>query len=382
MVRRTGLKSSLFCIALSIATCQVAPAQHASQNAIGKSVNLSLVSDEFDIPVHITANPFRPDEIVVVERDGLAKRLSKIDHTVRDLLDIEILVHETHPHGLMSLAYSNKMDGDLSEFFVNYIDTQGDLVVARFPDNRGKLVDDEQLSVVLKVARITPNPHGSQLYMNLDNSLIVTTGDGEEAPSPPSHAAQSPKSLLGKVLRITPQRSPGYTIPSNNPFQQSKESLPEIWALGFRNPDSVTVDPETNQIYVIDNGPNWHEINLVEAGKNYGWDTMEGSDCVSQPCPKERMTTPIVKIQRSSGRSRVIGGVLYRGKRIPQLQGSFIFAESSTGAIFAAERNPDSSWRYSVLATITKKEVSAIGADANGEVFIATRDGQLFEMKE
>jgi glucose/arabinose dehydrogenase len=278
----------------------------------------------------------------------------------------------------MSISYSNKVEGGVGEFFANYIDTQGDLVVARFPDRAGKLVDEEQMSVVIKVAQIAPNSHGSQVHTRLDNSLLVTTGDGGEQPKKVPHAAQSSRSLLGKALRVIPQTSGGYTAPKDNPFSTDASVLPEIWARGFHNPEHVSIDSETEDVFVIDNSAGVFEVNIVQAGKNYGWDEMEGSKCRNSGCSLSSFTAPALSIPRSSPGARLIGGAVYRGKKLPSLTGRFIFAETTSATLFAAEPGTDQTWRYSPIATIPKKEISAIGPDAAGEVYVATRDGSLF----
>jgi hypothetical protein len=73
---------------------------------------------------------------------------------------------------------------------------------------------------------------------------------------------------------------------------------------------------------------------------------------------------------------------VYRGKKIPSLTGRFIFAEATSATLFAAEPGTDRKWLYSAIATIPKKEISAIGRDASGEIYVATRDGSLFEIGE
>lgn len=352
-----------------------------AQQIAGQGVQLSLISDEFDLPVGITFNPSRPEEIIIVERDGLAKSLSKKDGTTRELLEIEDLVNETHHHGLMSLAYSNHMEAGTGEFFANYIDIQGDLVVARFPDNGGQVVDDSQMSVILKIAQIGPNSHGSQLYTLRDGSLLVTTGDGEEQPKISTHAAQSPRSLLGKVLRIFPHKAGKYTVPKDNPFVKDSASLPEVWALGFDNPSHLSVDPSTGDVFVLDNSTQRLEINLTQSGKNYGWDEMEGSTCRTTGCSTSSYTPPIIEIPRSSKTAGLVGGAVYRGKKLPHLTGRFIFADSASSTIFAAESTSDKSWHHVAIATLPKKQITAIGQDATGELFVSTRDGAIFEIR-
>jgi glucose/arabinose dehydrogenase len=349
-----------------------------AQQQSADSVRLSLFSDEFDLPVQITSNPFRPDEIVVVERDGLAKSISKRDRSIREVLDIEDLINENHRHGLMSISYSNKSEGGVGEFFANYIDIQGDLVVVRFPDRSGKLVDEQQMSVVIKVAQISANTYGSQLHTRLDNSLLVTTGDGGDSPTNTASAAQSPRSLLGKVLRVIPKGTGGYSAPTDPPTANANAALPEVWASGFRNPEYLSIDSTTGDVFVVDNGATQLEINVVQANKNYGWDQMEGNTCLKSGCNATAYSSPALALQKTSADARLIGGVVYRGKNIPELAGKFIFAENSSATLFAAELGSDKTWRYSAIATVPKKEISAIGQDASGEVYVATRDGSLF----
>ena len=135
--------------------------------------------------------------------------------------------------------------------------------------------------------------------------------------------------LLGNILRINVDSSfngMSYGIPSDNPFIGNTEGFrEEIFAWGLRNPWRFSIDFETGQFWAGDVG--WRrveEVDLIENGKNYGWRTMEGSECAnpnnpSNPlpsCDQTGLTLPIIEHVRSSGRASITGGYIYCGQSL------------------------------------------------------------------
>lgn len=118
-------------------------------------------------------------------------------------------------------------------------------------------------------------------------NLIIMHGDG-------SHGYDSFKDVvgggqnndaLGKMLRINPLKSGNkpYTIPSTNPFVKNKKYIPELYAVGFRNPHNVCFS-KTHGLFAVDVGRhNVEEVNIVKPGKNYGWAKREGTFVHLQP---------------------------------------------------------------------------------------------------
>jgi len=104
---------------------------------------------------------------------------------------------------------------------------------------------------------------GARMAFGRDGMLYVASGDrnwGERAQDPSSH--------LGKMIRITDDGK----VPPDNPFVAREGYLPEIYTLGHRNPTGLTVHPDTGALWSTEFGPRGgDELNLVEAGKNYGW---------------------------------------------------------------------------------------------------------------
>jgi aldose sugar dehydrogenase len=104
---------------------------------------------------------------------------------------------------------------------------------------------------------------GSRMVFGKDGRLFVTLGDrGHHAD------AQQLASLHGKIVRINPDGS----VPGDNPFVHLPGANPAIWALGFRDPQGIAVEPTTGKVWATDHGPaGGDEVNLIEPAHNYGW---------------------------------------------------------------------------------------------------------------
>lgn len=104
---------------------------------------------------------------------------------------------------------------------------------------------------------------GSRMVLAPDGTLYITAGERGE-----KEQAQNPQKHQGKVVRVKPDGS----LPEDNPFVSSKEVLPEIFSTGHRNPQGLTLNPYTGELWEIEHGPQGgDEINILKAGANYGW---------------------------------------------------------------------------------------------------------------
>jgi len=218
---------------------------------------------------------------------------------------------------------------------------------------------------------------GDQDYGN----LYVTEGEdyAGEIPGPSRVLAQQLNSLLGKILRITPNvnlrpkdmlsANGHYRIPFSgsdpNPFISVPGARAEIYAYGFRHPHRMTWDPVTNTMLVNDIGANsWEEVDIITKGGNYGYSEREGNEQFftlpnaasttgSQMDPQvpfpaddhikvEDLPDPVAPLYPAALYSHKDGdaigsGFVYRGKLMPQLRGKYIFNDISTGRIFYAD---------------------------------------------
>jgi aldose sugar dehydrogenase len=112
--------------------------------------------------------------------------------------------------------------------------------------------------------------YGGRLAFAPDGKLFITSGDRQKF-----DPAQDTSMNLGKMIRINSDGS----IPNDNPFVNRKGGLPDTWSSGHRNPLGVALHPETNKVWISEMGPKGgDEVNVPEAGKNYGWPIVSNGD--------------------------------------------------------------------------------------------------------
>ena len=301
-------------------------------------------------------------------------------------LDITPLVSCCGERGFLSMAFHPRYLEN-GFFFVNYTNTAGDTVVARYrvsSSNRDR-ADAGSGVVLLTIGQPFANHNGGQLQFGPDGYLYVGMGDGGSGNDPFCHA-QRGDSLLGKMLRIDVDRNVGappfYGIPPDNPFAGPGNPLDEVWASGLRNPWRFSFDRATGDLWIGDVGQGAREEidfqpRASRGGENYGWKMMEGTICGGGgtsgcpagvlPCNAPSLVLPIFQYSHGSGECSVTGGYVYRGTRIPQLTGVYVYGDYCSGRI----------WGGSQLLTPRAPRLTSFGEDAQGELYLVTEDGSL-----
>jgi glucose/arabinose dehydrogenase len=139
--------------------------------------------------------------------------------------------------------------------------------------HRAKLVNDALVDgqdIFVADTRGRPGHFGSRLAFDGKGHVFMTVGDRQAPPEGDltAHPAQDLSTHQGKVLRLMEDG----TVPKDNPFVGRSGAKPEIWSYGHRNPQGLVVHPTTGAVWATEHGPQGgDELNLVEAGKNYGW---------------------------------------------------------------------------------------------------------------
>jgi hypothetical protein len=137
----------------------------------------------------------------------------------------------------------------------------------------------------------------------------------------------------------------------------------------------------TGKLFVGDVGQNSREeINIVENGKNYGWDIMEGSlfhEPVGDP-ETAGLEFPIWEYGRNEGIA-VIGGYVYHGTSLQSLQSKYIYGDYGSGRIWALTEDPSGNWENELLID-TSLTISSFGLDAQNELYICAFDGRIHKL--
>ena len=212
----------------------------SSDNAAWPQIKLR---GNLEMPVQITNAADGTGRIFVVEQRGRIRVISDGALLPDPFLDISEHVSCCVEQGLLSVAfppdYVNKR-----HFYVNYTNTEGDTVIARYKlTSDPNIADPQSAEVILRIDQ----PHkvhngGHMAFGPKDGYLYIGSGDGG-AMGDPENLAQDPSTLLGKILRINVESGASpYAIPEDNPFVQTAGYRGEIWALGLRNPWGFTFD--------------------------------------------------------------------------------------------------------------------------------------------
>ncbi len=229
--------------------------------------------------------------------------------------------------------------------------------------------------------------NGGDVTFGLDGMLYVTSGDGT-SDSDTNLRGQGLNHLLAKLLRIDvdhPDQGRMYGIPSDNPFVDTPGARRETWAYGLRNPWRITTDRKTGHIWVGNNGQDlFEQAYLIKRGANYGWSVYEGSEIFY--ADRQRGPTPLVPptVQHDHSEARSLtGGIVYYGTRYPELRGSYIYGDYSTGKIWVVKHDGQQLQWHRELADSTL-QITGFGVDSRGEILIADHrgngEGGLYEL--
>jgi glucose/arabinose dehydrogenase len=288
-------------------------------------------------------------------------------------LDVSALVSCCGERGLLGLAFHPRYAAN-GLFYVNYTNTAGDTVIARYQvSGDPNLADPASAQILLTVGQPFANHNGGQLAFGPDGFLYIALGDGGSGDDP-GNRAQNLGTLLGKILRIDVDGASPYAIPGDNPFRTTQGAQPEIWAYGLRNPWRFSFDREFGDLFIADVGQNTlEEVNFQPAasagGENYGWRVMEGTQCYppGSSCDPSGLTPPVVDYSHALGCS-VTGGYVYRGTAYPRMRGVYFYGDYCSGRLWGLTRDGGTWTSQELLAT--GPSISSFGEDEAGELFL------------
>jgi glucose/arabinose dehydrogenase len=329
---------------------------------------------EFKDPVQVVFNDNDATVMYVVEKDGIINNVSldKDNENKAIILDIRDRVGVTHSEeGLLSMALhpSFTSTGEIFVWYTAQKPKRG--ILSKFTQEEGgKNINPASEKILLEVPQPWGNHNGGTILFGKDGFLYLGIGDGGSANDPHKNG-QNNKTLLGTIIRIDVNQqteTQPYSIPQDNPFMSCQDVRQEIWAYGLRNPWRMSFDKKTGKLWVADVGQNqWEEIDIVQKGKNYGWNYREGSHEFFPSDTDAVFEEPVFEYGRKEGGS-ITGGYVYRGKKIPHLEGKYIFSDYLSRRIWALSQSGQEPKKAQRIAKKTPLAISSFGETPGGEI--------------
>jgi len=342
-----------------------------------------LVTEGLTDPVDVMELPGW-DLLLVAEKPGRVVALREGMALPRPVLDISNKVTSgSNERGLLTIEADPRFE-DTCRLFLFFTDLDGDsnLVSATVQGGAFPTIDPDSMNTLLVVPQKQRYHQSGSLVFGPDGMLWVSIGDGGLGQE---QNAQNPRTLEGSVIRIDVESGP-YVASGRNPFGVEVK-IPDTWSIGLRNPWRITIDPVERIVYVPDTGfETTEEINIApmnQSGLNFGWPVTEGTECAHESgCDTGAFTLPIYYHPRGNGDCAMVGGVVYRGAAIPELQGHYFFGDFCSSNIRSLRYEEGTvrdvtEWKddLDIDATMT-----SFGTNIAGEIYVTTLAGQLWKI--
>lgn len=309
----------------------------------------------------------------------------KTSQVFLDISDRVAYSDSMNEEGLLGMAFHPKFKEN-GEVIVSYSSKKVEhlSVVSKFTvskDDKNK-ADPASEQEILTLQQPYWNHNGGTVGFGKDGYLYVAFGDGG-AGNDPHGNGQNLGVMLGKIVRIDVDHKDAgknYAVPKDNPFCGKEGALPEIYSYGWRNPWRMAFDSKTGDLWCADVGQAmYEEINIVTCGGNYGWSRREGSHPFGKNGVDANpdMIEPIYEYDHNVGKS-ITGGTVYRGSRVPELAGKYIYADYVSGKVWALTYDPAKK-EPAHNATIAGNglPILSFGEDEQGDVYfmVVAADG-------
>ena len=393
----TTLSAGVLLVAVQVVSVRPSPAQTTStipaevpsttkaalpplKRLVLQSVVTGLVE-----PVDVAA-PLDDGLLFVAQRAGTARVIDNGRLLKESFLSLKGFVKSSSiEQGLLGIAFHPKYPVDRRVFVFHTRKDNDNLLVSYKVTPDGRRVDPASRLELLRVDKAPDavRHNAGALRFGPDGLLYISLGDGARA----KDNGQNPKTLPGSILRIDVDTAP-YAIPAGNPFADGKNGRPEVWWYGFRNPWRFSIDATSGLAYIGDVGQETiEEIDIVKLdvpGLNFGWPIMQGSKPYLRGTPATPLVAPVLEVRHNDADKgcSIVGGEVYRGAAIPELDGHYFYADWCFGWI--------RSFRYDGTTAVDRKDwstqlptdmVSAFGRDAKGELLVVDyQAGAIFRI--
>jgi glucose/arabinose dehydrogenase len=322
------------------------------------------------------------DAIYVAARAG---QIYRVEPGGRPEQVFEVEVTLEKEQGLLSIAF----DPEGAHLYVSHTDTDGVSRVTAHPVAADGAVGEG--SEILSRENPRANHNVDELVFGPDGHLYISAGDGGvdldddgQEIGDPHRWAQDLDNWYGKILRIEPDPAGGYTVPPDNPYVDTDGAAPEVWMSGMRNPWRFSFD-SAGDVWIGDVGQYCaEEINHLAAddaaGADLGWSDLEGFRPFYGDGEQGDTVLPLYAYQRHEATDTeppecaVIGGHVYRGTAIPELDGDYVFGDFCSGEVRALRRDDSGAVAvYDLVGGLPG--LQSLAEDLDGELYALAADG-------
>ena len=368
----------------------------------------------FSEPVGFATPPGETNRLFVLEKSGTIVVITNLAAPTRTVF-MKLPVMSDSESGLLGLAFhpgyaTNRLFFlSLTRNLKTTLGTGRHQGIARFetsPTDPNQGLPASEVSL-LQQYDTAGNHQGGDLHFGPDGYLYASVGDEGPQYDGGNNSQTITKNFFSAILRLDVDKRPGnlppnvhpaattnYFVPADNPWVgatsfNGKAVDPtkvrtEFYAVGFRNPWRMSFDSLTGQLYVGDVGQDLYEwVDVVVKGANFGWAYFEGLHAGPKTPPAGfTRNTPIHEYPHGSGATRgnsIIGGVVYRGKRLSQLYGAYVFSDNGSGNVWMLR--PDGTNVVTSQRIGGAASPAAIGVDpSTGDVLVAQLGGQILRL--
>jgi glucose/arabinose dehydrogenase len=385
MVRTARVVALLGCTVVGMAALVWSGELSATPAATPARVTATVVARGFREPVYVTAVRSQPSRLYVVERFGRVRILEGRRVLATPFLDIADEVSTTLENGLHSIVFHPRYPAD-PRVFVDYNDREGDIRIVEFRATANAVIpaSRRELLFVDKPEGVAWH-NGGQLQFGRDGRLYASLGDSARNPldplpdphpsiADPMNNGQNLEVLFGKLFR--------FDVDSASPEA-------EIVGYGLRNAWRFSFDRRTGDLYIGDVGQHLvEEVDYVKAGAqplwNFGWSIWEGRrrykpGALSGP---GEVVWPIRTYRHESfsycgGRGTVIGGYVYRGKRVAPIVGRYVYGDFCSGEIWSFVNRAGRAVGHR-KEPVRVPKLTSLGESASGDLYATSLEGRLY----
>lgn len=386
-----------------------------SPAGVATPLTTELFASGLERPVFVTHAPGDFERVFVIEKRGRIRVILNGALLPTPFLDIDAIItggtSDNSEQGLLGLAFHPEYQNN-GLFYVNYTDTTGgDTIVAQYQVTLNPSIANPASAVqLIEIDQPQTNHNCGWMSFGPDGYLYIGTGDGGGADDNDTghtlgvgNGQDITDNLLGKILRVDvdgddfpADATRNYAVPFDNPFV-GVSGDDEIWAFGLRNPWRNAFDRETGDLWIADVGQGtWEEVDFQDVssagGENYGWRCREGAHDFNTTgdCSQTPFTEPIHEYSHGGApfRCSITGGYVYRGCAIPDLQGTYFFADWCSDQVWSMRYDgvnvlefQDRTTELAPPGALTLLNITSFGEDAYGELYICDQnEGEVFKI--